>query len=105
MNPGARRVSYLLMSLAIFVALLLPAIFSRKAFATGQIYARSLTLQAGATDGGSKASGVVNHFFSFTVPTNASVGSILFQYCTVAVGSCSTPVGLDTTASTLGTQT
>ena len=29
---------------------------------------RKLTLKAGATDGGSKPSGVVNHEFSFTIP-------------------------------------
>src|SRR3982750_1507088 len=66
---------------------------------------RSLTLQAGTTDGGSKPSGVVNHLFSFTIPTTGNVGSIKFQYCTLAAGSCTTPAGLDTTSSTLGSQT
>ncbi|MGH7156872.1 MAG: hypothetical protein ACREGG_02055 [Candidatus Saccharimonadales bacterium] len=71
-----------------------------------QITSRSLTLQAGATDGGSKPSGVVNHLFSFTLPAvgNPNVGSILFQYCTIASGSCTTPHGLDTTLSTMGSQ-
>ena len=70
-----------------------------------QISARSLTLQAGVTDGGSMAGGVVNHFFSFTVPTTGNVGSIQFQYCTLAAGTCTTPTGLVTTAATMGTQT
>lgn len=64
---------------------------------------RSLTLQAGATDGGSLPSGVVNHFFQFTLHTTTanSLGSIRFLYCTLpgAISDpCTTPVGLDTTS-------
>jgi hypothetical protein len=71
-----------------------------------QITARSLTLQAGVTDGGSKAGGVVNHFFQFTLPAvgGPSVGSIKFLYCTTAIGSCTTPAGLSTTGATMGSQ-
>jgi hypothetical protein len=71
-----------------------------------QINTRSLTLQAGVSDGGSKPSGVVNHQFNFTVPSigNASTGSIQFQYCTLAAGSCTTPAGLSTTSATMGSQ-
>jgi hypothetical protein len=65
---------------------------------------RSLTLQAGVTDGGSKPGGVVNHLFGFTSTTTGNVGSIKFLYCTVAVGSCTTPTGLDTTSATMGSQ-
>ena len=65
---------------------------------------RSLTLQAGATDGGSKPGGVVNHLFSFTTATTGNIGSIKFLYCTVAVGTCNTPAGLSTTSSTMGSQ-
>lgn len=75
----------------------------------GQITSRSLTLQDGASDGGSKAGGVVNHFFQFTLPAagTPNVGSILFQYCTTASSTCTTPTGLSTTAAsvTLGTET
>lgn len=63
-----------------------------------------MTLQAGATDGGSKPGGVVNHFFAFTVPTTGNVGSIQFQYCTLAAGTCTMPTGLVTTSATMGTQ-
>jgi hypothetical protein len=71
-----------------------------------QITVRSLTLQAGATDGGSKPLGVVNHLFTFTVPsTAASIGSIEFKYCVAAAGTCTTPTGLVTTSATMGTQT
>jgi hypothetical protein len=69
-----------------------------------QITSRSLTLQAGAADGGSKPGGVVKHFFAFTLPGSNSVGSIQFLYCTTASGVCTTPTGLVTTSATLGSQ-
>ncbi len=69
-----------------------------------QITPRTLTLQANGATGGSKASGVVNHVFNFTVPTTASVGSIKFEYCTTAAGACTMPLGLVTTSATMGTQ-
>jgi hypothetical protein len=69
-----------------------------------QITLRSLTLQAGVTDGGSQPGGVVNHFFSFTTGSTGNVGSIQFLYCTTAAGTCTTPTGLVTTAATMGTQ-
>lgn len=94
----------------LLAVLIMSTSFSSKASAN-QITARSLTLQAGVTDGGSKAGGVVNHFFQFTLPNvgSPSVGSIKFQYCTTAANSpsfptCTTPAGLSTTAATMGTQ-
>src|SRR5665213_1506533 len=69
-----------------------------------QITARSLTLLAGASAGGSDPSGVVNHLFAFTTATSASIGSIQFLYCTAADGSCVTPLGLSTTSATLFSQ-
>ena len=69
-----------------------------------QITSRSLTLQAGASDGGSKPGGVVNHLFAFTLPTAGNVGSIQFLYCTTASGTCTLPTGLVTTSATMGTQ-
>jgi hypothetical protein len=94
----------------LLIVLLVGASFSSRASAD-QIVSRSLTLQAGVTDGGSKASGVVNHLFAFTLPNVGapSVGSIQFQYCTTAANSpsfptCTTPNGLVTTAATMGTQ-
>jgi hypothetical protein len=86
---------------------LVEATFYKKASAS-QITVRSLTLQAGADpilNGGSRISAVVNHFFQFTLPTTGSVGSILFQYCTLAAGTCNTPAGLSTTSATLGAET
>ena len=72
-----------------------------------QITIRSLTLQSGATDGGSEPGGLVNHLFTFTLPSigSPSIGSIKFEYCTLAAGACTMPTGLNTTAAAMGTQT
>ncbi len=91
----------------ILVFSLASAIIYPKLASANQITVRSLTLQAGITDGGSKRSGVVNHLFTFTVPNVGApnIGSIEFKYCTLAAGVCTTPTGLLTTAATMGTQT
>jgi hypothetical protein len=89
----------LLMVLSLLFTILEPSIAS-----AAQITSRSLTLQAGGSAGGSQPGGVVNHLFSFTIPTTGNVGSIQFLYCTLAAGACTTPTGLDTTAATMGTQ-
>jgi hypothetical protein len=96
----------LLGALILLVGLVLQLIPPARASAA-QITSRSLTLQAGASDGGSKPGGVVNHLFSFTLPSvgNTNVGSIKFEYCTLAAGACTTPTGLVTTSATLGTET
>lgn len=89
-------------------ALLVQVIFPVFAGAA-QISARSLTLVANGTTGGSKPGGVVDHLFTFTLPAGSSVGSIQFKYCTQAADAgaftCTTPTGLDTTAATLANQT
>jgi hypothetical protein len=67
----------------------------------GQITNRSLLLQANGTTGGATIGGIVNHVFTFTVPSvgNTNIGSIQFQYCTTAsVSACVTPSGLKTDA-------
>lgn len=100
-----RRSLFGLFSIVVLVlGLTLQAAFSSSADAA-QITNRSLTLEAGATDGGSKPGGVVKHLFAFTLPTTGNVGSILFQYCTTAAGACTVPTGLVTTGSTLSAQT
>ncbi len=93
----------LVSAIALLVSIAIPALLPSMASAS-QITTRSLTLQAGVTDGGSKAGGSVNHLFTFTVPTTGNVGSIQFLYCTNASGACTMPTGLDTTAATMGTQ-
>lgn len=75
-----------------------------------QIVDRSLTLEAGASVGGSAPGGTVNHFYEFTLPGGSDVGSIKFEYCTTAANStanptCVGPTGLDSSTSTLSAQT
>lgn len=86
--------------------------FMAPSVSAAQITTRRLTLQAGPTDGGSLAGGVVDHLFEFTLPTTGNVGSIEFEYCTTAANSlanptCVTPTGLDTTGGSvvLGNET
>jgi len=81
------------------------AAFQAPSASAAQITARSLTLQAGTTDGGSKPNGVVKHLFKFTVPSTSNIGSIQFLYCTTASnGTCVKPTGLTTTSATLGSE-
>ena len=92
----------------LLTALLVQAIFPVFAGAS-QITARSLTLVANGTTGGSAIGGVVNHAFAFTLPGGSTVGSIQFKYCTTAADTgalvCITPTGLVTTSATLSSQT
>lgn len=89
----------------LFVAATVVTAFQAQPASAAQITNRSLTLIAGATDGGSKPGGVVNHSFTFTIPTAASIGSIKFEYCTIASGTCTLPTGVVTTSATLSSQT
>ncbi|MEO6109593.1 MAG: hypothetical protein ABIP50_01100 [Candidatus Saccharimonadales bacterium] len=98
-----RSFAPLLVGVVVLASFISQVLLPSSAFAA-QITTRSLTLQAGATDGGSKPGGVVKHKYDFTVPTNASVGSIKFEYCTLAAGTCTTPTGLVTTSATLDAQ-
>jgi len=83
---------------------LVSQLFNQNNAYAAQITTRSLTLQAGVTDGGSKPGGVVKHAFAFTLPTAGNVGSIQFQYCTLAAGACTMPTGLVTTSAVLGNE-
>jgi len=97
----------LLAALAL-TAILIEISMARTVSATGQITSRSLTLIGTApTVGGSEPGATVDHLFAFTLPNvgGGNVGSILFQYCTLAIGTCVTPQNLSTTSTTLGTQT
>lgn len=91
-----------LLSIAGIAAVLVLQTLPSTIVSAAQITNRSLTLQAGVTDGGSKPSGVVNHLYDFTVPSSSSVGSVKFEYCMTASGACVMPTGLLTTSSTLG---
>jgi len=89
----------------LLAAVVSQALMTNIAYAA-QITDRKLTLVAGASDGGSKPGGVVNHLYNFTVPNTGTpnVGSIRFQYCTTASGTCTMPTGLVTTSATIGSQ-
>jgi len=83
-------------------ALLVQFIPVSRASAT-QISDRSLTLIQGTDvipDGGSSIGGNVKHEFKFKVPTGGTIGSIKFEYCTIAVGECTMPEGLVTNGAT-----
>lgn len=93
-----------LASLAII--LLVTAVIQAPSASAAQILDRSLTLVAGAVDGGSKPGGVVNHRFTFTLPAGGSVGSIKFEYCTTAAdvgaATCVAPTNMNAGSITLG---
>lgn len=92
-----------LFAVLLIAAFVIQAIFPAQTHAA-QIINRSLTLQAGATDGGSKAGGVVNHAFQFTLPGLTPIGSIKFEYCTTAAMACTVPTGINVSSATLGTE-
>ena len=105
MRVSGKRIPLLLMVAVLVLATISTAFRGQTAYAA-QITSRSLTLEAGPTDGGSKAGGVVKHFFQFTLPTTGNVGSIKFEYCTTATQTaCVTPTGLVTTSATLDNET
>lgn len=69
-----------------------------------QINDRSLQLLTGASgDGGSMPGGTVNHRFEFKLGSTHALGSIKFEYCTVAsVVACVAPTGLNASGATFG---
>jgi hypothetical protein len=104
MTVSGQRVVRLGVVFIWIVILVLYALPSNMASAA-TLTSRKITLQAGGTDGGSKPGGTVVHKFDFIVATTNNVGSIIFQYCTTASGSCSAPAGLDVDGVTLNNQT
>ncbi len=86
------------------MAMIVSPLFLGRTVSAAQITTRSLTLQAGVADGGSKPGGVVKHQFTFSAATTGNVGSIQFMYCTTASGACAIPTGLVTTAATVTNQ-
>lgn len=100
----ARDKFYLVIGWIFFAVLLISGFSSGPVYAS-QITARSLELQGTSpTVGGSEPGAVVNDLFTFTVPTAGSIGSIQFQYCTTASGTCTLPTGLVTTSAAIGSQ-
>lgn len=109
MSVSGKQIARFVLVAVTMTALVASLLPTRNAYAA-QITNRTLTLQDGATDGGSKPGGVVKHQFTFTIPTTGNVGSIKFLYCTTASGppsspgDCTTPTGLVTTSATLTNQ-
>ncbi len=87
------------------IAFCLIAIFSLTIFIftpvvdAAQVTSRKITL------GSSAASASTTHKFDFTVATTASIGSIKYQYCTTASGSCTAPTDLDVNGVSISSQT
>jgi hypothetical protein len=105
MRLNGRGFTRILTVAAIFAAVFGP-LLQMQTVNAAQITTRSLTLQASGANGGSAPGVSVNHIFTFTLPTGGTaLGSIKFQYCTTASGTCTAPTGLVTTAATLGTTT
>lgn len=109
MKIKTKSISSLLVIAVLLLATVLQVLLPNAADAA-QITSRKLTLQAGASDGGSKPGGNVNHLFEFTMPAHSGaedLGSIKFEYCTTAADTgsltCIVPTGLTTTGATLGT--
>ncbi|MGY4893715.1 MAG: hypothetical protein ACO1N2_03430 [Candidatus Saccharimonadota bacterium] len=109
MKIKTKSISSLLVIAVLLLATVFQVLLPNNADAA-QITSRKLTLQAGATDGGSMPGGTVNHEFEFTMPAHGSgneLGSIKFEYCTTAADTgaltCIVPTGLTTTGATLGT--
>jgi hypothetical protein len=87
--------------LALLVSPVLSLFIQKNAYADVPIGARKLTLEKGATDGGSKPGGSVKHLFTFALAdTTNNLGSIKFQYCTTAAAvpggiGCVAPTGMN----------
>ncbi len=90
-------------------AVALQTLLQSPAYAIGQITTRSLTLQANGLNGGSAPGVVVNHLFTFTLPTAGNVGSVKFEYCTTAAdvgtATCQAPPSMDASGATLTSAT
>lgn len=107
--PVLKKTSYILCVFAMLFMSIIPALLPQRAGAA-QITDRSLTLVASnSTNGGSEAGATAHHNFSFTLPSNTTVGSMRFEYCTTAAdvgaATCVTPTGLLTTSATIGSTT
>lgn len=98
------RVRGFLLIALLLVASVASAISTTTANAA-QITNRSLTLLSSndGLTGGSTPGGTVNHRFSFTLVAAQTLGSVKFEYCTVAVQeACVAPTGLNASSATFG---
>jgi hypothetical protein len=89
----------LLQRISITAALMLSILSLAGPVAAAPLTTRYVVLSSSA------ANAVADYTAHFTTATQATIGSIKFEFCTTATGSCTTPVGLVTTSATLGAQT
>lgn len=85
----------------IFLAAL--GLIATTTLAVTPVHAAQLTTRS-VTPNTSAASATATHDFDFTTATTANIGSIKFEYCTTASGTCTKPAGLVTTSATLDAQ-
>lgn len=109
-----KRSGFMLLALALLsgtTAMNLSFFATETAYA-GQLTARSLSLSSTAP--GTVTTGAANsytngssarHTVTFTHSASATVGAIVLQYCTTAIGSCTSPTGLNMASATKGTFT
>ena len=91
----ARGVGYFLSVLLTMASVM--AVFQTTPANAAQITTRSLTLIGVGGTGGSMPGGNVNHKFVFTIPTlGTALGSVKFDYCTIATkDACVAPNGMN----------
>lgn len=113
MTETGKQTRLVSLCLIIIAAVVLPLLLATITNAA-EIQPRALTLIGGLRDGADTGtdldgatlqSGSVDHLFTFSVPSGTNVGSIKFEYCTIASGTCTAPTGLDVTGATLGANT
>lgn len=98
----SRRVQYLLIAAAFFLAGLMPIILQASAGAA-TLENRSLTLSSSA-DGATVLGQGVDYTFEFDLATSGNVGSVEILFCTTPLGTCTAPTGMDySTAGSLNT--
>ncbi len=98
MTKTIRRVNFGILA-GLFLLILACLAFRPAPAQAAQLTARKVTISSSA------ASATNDHKFDFTIATTANIGSIEFEYCTAAAGTCTTPTGLDTTSASLDAQT
>jgi len=55
--------------------------------------------------GSSAASATTTHEYTYTIATTANIGSIRYQYCTAATGTCNAPSNMDADGASISSQT
>jgi hypothetical protein len=105
MRARGKQTPLLFMVALLVFATIAQSFQANTSYAASQIINRKLTLKANGTNGGSAAGVASNHEYTFQLASTTSLGSIQFQYCTAAAGTCTAPPGLSTSGATIGSNT